>query len=425
MGNKLVDLVTRDVKRAWHAGALHIGASDWVVQSSGIVQRIILARILGAANIGHIAVVSSSLQLLGLPASLGIGTPITKITAERTGNEDGQRQVLVTGFTFVLFVSISVAIIALILLGTTGIIADQIARKLLSIMVAFLPLAVLYQLMISWLAGRQRMRLIAKIQGSMPVMGIVTAVTLSYFWHVRGWLVSSIAMMMIAFGICYYSVRTKIPLSVETPLLRRMLHIGLFAFLGQAVGTVLLQFDTLCVSGIMKNAEATGIYNTAALAYQQLIALVGGILYTVFPYVAKHRDDLPLLRRRYWELSSKLFILSAAGGIGAWFAAPIFFPILGRDFAASVGPFRILVVGSLFRAQYVLVNTYLDALGRTDVTFMTGLLAMVSNIVLNLVFIPRWGVPGAAWATVISLFFSMVVREAAFHYLIFHKKAIR
>jgi len=94
--------------------------------------------------------------------------------------------VLVTGFTFVLFVSISVAIIALILLGTTGIIADQIARKLLSIMVAFLPLAVLYQLMISWLAGRQRMRLIAKIQGSMPVMGIVTAVTLSYFWHVRG-----------------------------------------------------------------------------------------------------------------------------------------------------------------------------------------------------------------------------------------------
>jgi Na+-driven multidrug efflux pump len=71
------------------------------------------------------------------------------------------------------------------------------------------------------------------------------------------------------------------------------------------------------------------------------------------------------------------------------------------------------------------VNTYLDALGRTDVTFITGLLAMVTNIVLNLVFIPRWGVPGAAWATVISLFFSMVVREAAFHYLIFHKKAIR
>jgi stage V sporulation protein B len=425
MRNKLVDLVTRDMKRVWHAGAVHIGASDWVVQSAGIIQRIILARILGAANIGHIAVVSSSMQLLGLPASLGISTPTTKITAERTGDESGQRDVLVTGFTFILFVSLSVAVVALILLGTTGIVADAVARRLLSIMVAFLPLGVLWQLIISWLAGRQQMRLIAKIQGSMPVIGIMMAVTLSYFWQVRGWLASSIVMIMISFGVSFYNARTRIPLAIDTALLRRMLHIGLFAFLGQAVGTVLLQFDTLCVSGIMKNAEATGIYNTAALAYQQLIALVGGILYTVFPYVAKHRNDLPLLRRRYWELSSKLFVLSAAGGICAWFAAPIFFPIFGREFAASVGPFRILVIGSLFRAQYVLVNTYLDALGRTDVTFVTGLLAMVSNIVLNLIFIPRWGVAGAAWATVISLFFSMVVREAAVHYLIFHKKAIR
>jgi len=71
MGNKIVDLVTRDVKRAWHAGALHIGAADWVVQSAGIVQRIILARILGVANIGHIAVVSSSMQLLACRPAWG------------------------------------------------------------------------------------------------------------------------------------------------------------------------------------------------------------------------------------------------------------------------------------------------------------------------------------------------------------------
>jgi O-antigen/teichoic acid export membrane protein len=279
--------------------------------------------------------------------------------------------------------------------------------------------------MISWLAGRRQMKLIAKIQGFMPLVGIVTAVTLSHLWQLNGWLVSSVTMIMLGFSLLYYFVRTRIRLTIDAALLKRMLAIGLFAFLGQSVGVVLLQFDTLCISGIMKNPEATGIYNTAALAYQQLIALVGGILFTVFPYVAKNRNDMALLRRRYWELSLKLFLLSAAGGICAWFAAPIFFPIFGREFAASVGPFRILVFGSLFRAQYVLVNTYLDALGRTDMTFATGLLATVANIVLNLVFIPRWGLSGAAWATVISLFVSMLVREAAIHYLIFHKKAIR
>ena len=41
MRMKAVDLLTRDLKRAWRAGALHIGASDWLVQSAAIVQRII------------------------------------------------------------------------------------------------------------------------------------------------------------------------------------------------------------------------------------------------------------------------------------------------------------------------------------------------------------------------------------------------
>ena len=416
---------SRDVKRAWHAGALHIGASDWVVQSAAIIQRIILARILGVANIGHIAVVSSSLSILALPASMGINTPTTKITAERTDDERGQREVLITGFTYTFFLSLSVSVIAFILMLTTSIIADEVARRLLSIIVLFLPISILSGLMISWLAGRRQMKLIAKIQGFMPLVGIVTAVTLSHLWQLNGWLVSSVTMIMLGFSLLYYFVRTRIRLTIDAALLKRMLSIGLFAFLGQSVGVVLLQFDTLCISGIMKNPEATGIYSTAALAYQQLIALVGGILFTVFPYVAKNRNDMALLRRRYWELSLKLFLLSAAGGICAWLAAPIFFPIFGREFAASVGPFRILVFGSLFRAQYVLVNTYLDALGRTDMTFATGLLATVANIVLNLVFIPRWGISGAAWATVISLFVSMLVREAAIHYLIFHKKAIR
>ena len=425
MLRKMVDLVVRDVKRAWHAGALHIGASDWIVQSTLIVQRIILARILGAANIGHIAVVSSSLQLLSLPASMGIHAPTTKITAERMDDEHGQREVLVTGFTYAFFLSLSVAVIALILLQTTSIIADEVARRLLSIIVLFVPFTVLSQLMMSWLAGKKQMRLIAKIAGFMPLVGIITAVTLSYVWQVRGWLVSSIAMIILGFTLWSHFVRTRIRPAIDTALLKRMLKIGLFSFLGQSVAVVLLQFDTLCISGIMKDPVATGIYNTAALAYQQLLTLVGGILFTVFPYVAQHRNDMPLLRRRYFELSLKLFLLSAAGAVGAWFAAPIFFPIFGRDFAASVGPFRILVVGSLFRAQFVLVNTYLDALGRTDVTFATGLMALVANIVLNIVFIPRWGLSGAAWATVISLFFSMLVREAAIHYLIFHKKAIR
>ena len=421
----ILNVLLNDFGRIWRAGAVHIGASRWLVQAVGIIQRIVLARILGAENIGHIAVVRSSMELIKLPAGAGIFTPTNKLTAEESGNIEGQTKILATGFWFVLCTSIFVALITFIALRTTSIIADSVARDLLSVVVLFLPLTALSQIIVSFLAGQQRMRLIAKINAMLPVAGFVTIIFFCYFWGLAGWLVNSIVWVIIGFCIYFFFTGIRIQLGWDTQILGRMLRIGLFAFLGQSVGTILLQFDTLCISGIMKDAEATGVYNTAAMASQQLMAVIGGILYTVFPYVAKNRDNLPKLRARYKELSVKLFLLSGAAGVCAYLVAPWFFPLFGPKFVASIDPFRMLIIGFLCQVQTVLANTYLDALGRTDIHFGVGLFAAISNILLNLFFIPRWGIMGAAWATVFSLIFSMIIREVALHYFIFYKGAVR
>jgi len=420
-----VNLLVRDLSRLWRAGAVHISTSQWLGQGVAIVQRIILARILGAANIGHIAVVRSSLALLQLPAGAGIFTPITKLVAENSMDNEAQINVFATGFWFAICTSSVVALITLIILRTTSLIADEIARDLLSVIVLFLPLIILSEIISSFLAGQQRMRLIAKVRISLSLAGFVSIVFLSYLWGLRGWLVNHVGWVMLGFCIYLAYVGIKIPLRWNPQVLSRMIRIGVFAFLGQSVGTILLEFDTLCISGIMRDAEATGIYNTAAMASQQLMALVGGILYTVFPYVAKNHNEIRKLSQSYKELSLKLLLFSCGLGMCAWFVSPWFFPLFGYKFVASTAPFRILIVGFFCQGQAVIANTYLDALGRTDIHFAVGLLAAICNIILNILFIPKWGVMGAAWATVISLFFSMLLREAALHYFIFYKGAIQ
>jgi len=422
---KNFDLLINDFGRIWRVGALHIGTSQGIANSIGIVRRILLARILGAANIGNIAVVKSSLELLKLPAGIGMFTPVTKLTAEKSSNSFEQSKVLATGSRFVFCTSCLTAIISIVLLRTTSVIVNNVARDLLSIVVLLLPLMALSQILQSSLAGQMRMRLIAKIEAFLPVAGFITAVLLCYFWSLNGWILNHVAWVIIGFFIYFFFVRTKIFIKWDVILLRRMLRIGMFAFLGRAVGTILLHFDTLCISGIMKDPEATGIYNTAAIASQQLMVLIGGILYTVFPYVAKNCNDLPKLFKRYKELSLKLMLLTGFIGLCAWLISPFFFPLFGQKFVASTIPFRILIIGFFCRVQFVLANTYLDALGRTDITFISGLLAAISNIILNVLFIPKWGIIGAAWATVISLFFSMLIRIVTLKYFIFYKKALR
>ena len=359
-------MLVNDFGRIWRAGAVHIGASRWLAQVVGIIQRILLARILGVANIGHIAVVRASMEIIKLPAGAGIFTSTNKLTAEESGNIEGQTKILSTGFWLVLCTSSFVALIAFIALRTTSVIADSVARELLSVVVLFLPLTALSQIIVSFLAGQQRMRLIAKINSILPIAGFVTIISLCYFWGLAGWIANTIVWVIIGFCIYFFFTGIRIQLGLDKRLLGRILRIGLFAFLGQSVGTILLQFDTLCISGIMKDAEITGVYNTAAMASQQLMALMGGILYTVFPYVAKNHNNLPKLRARYKELSVKLFLFSCVAGLCACLVAPWFFPLFGPKFLASINPFCVLIIGFLCRVQYVLANTYLDALGRTD-----------------------------------------------------------
>jgi Polysaccharide biosynthesis protein. len=197
-------VLVNDFGRIWRAGAVHIGASRGLAQAVGIIQRIVLARILGAANIGHIAVVRSSMEIIKLPASAGIFTPTSKLTAEESGNIEGQIKVLGTGFWCVLCTSSFVAIIAFIALRTTSIIADSVARDLLSVVVLFLPLTALSQIIVSFLAGQQRMRLIAKIGAVFPIVGFFTAISLCYFWGLTGWLANTIAWAILGFCVYFF-----------------------------------------------------------------------------------------------------------------------------------------------------------------------------------------------------------------------------
>ncbi|MHA1753368.1 MAG: flippase [Candidatus Helarchaeota archaeon] len=417
--------VKKDIKKVWRVGAVHISASRYLTQVIGIVQRILLARILGAANIGHIAVVKSALKLIGLPAGIGSFTAVTKFIAESNRNKEQEKNIISTAVIYNILTSIVTILIVYVLLSYTNLINDSIANSLLKLLVLLLPLTILTQIFTSFLAGQQRMRIIAKINIILTIVRIGLILALSYFFILKGWLIAQIILIVLGFLLFGIYVKDYIKVKFDRSIAKRIFKIGSWAFLGQAVGTILLQFDTLCISGIMKDAEATGIYNTAALVSQQMVAFSGGILYTVFPYVAKNKNNLEKLKRKHKEITKKLIMLNIIIYLIAILIAPYFFPLFGEKFKMSVIPFRVLGLAVIIRSVYILTNTYLDALGRTDLTFISGIFAAGINISLNLLFIPRWGIMGAAWATVTSLVISLIMREIFLYYYIFCKKKIR
>ncbi|MDI7275929.1 MAG: polysaccharide biosynthesis C-terminal domain-containing protein [Anaerolineae bacterium] len=414
-----------DLRRLWRAGAVHIGVSTWLTRLVQIAQRILLARILGAEGIGHVAVVTSALNVIRLPAGVGTFTVVNKLVAEGTGDPLAQRRVVGTSLWVNAGTTLAVGGAAWGVLSRTSWVNDPVANRLLRVLIPLLPLMIFSEVLRNALMGQRRMRAAAGVDIALAVIGILVVLPMAYLWGLSGWLLNQMLIVVAGFAGYVWLLRPLLGLDWSRAVALKVGSIGSFAFLGQLTGTLLLQFDTLSVSGILRDAAATGVYNSAALVAQQMMAVPGAVLTVVFPFVAQNKGDLPRLRQRYWELFRKIGMLSAGMSAIAWVACPWFFPLLGREFVASVPPFRVLLAGFVARSLYVLDNTYLDALGRTDLTFASGLLAAVATVALNLLFIPRWGLMGAAWATAIAMSISFAIRQLALHHFTFGRQAVR
>lgn len=415
----------RDFERIWRAGVVHIGVSQWISRFVFVAQRILLARILKADGIGHISVVSATLNLVRLPAGGGIFTALTKLMAESARDPEKERSVMGTALSINLATSVVISLATAFILSRTSWVPDPVANSILRRMVPFLPVLILSESFRCALLGQRRMRVAGAAMTTAAVASLLLVTLAAWRWNLAGWTTAQIASFFLALVCVMIPLRSVLSVRWDSASARRLAGIGVFAFLGQMSGQLILQFDTLAISGLLQDPETTGIYNTAALVAQQLLVVPGAILTVAFPMVAQNRDDPARLRSSYREVTRKLALLSVAVSLVAVFAADPLFGLMGARFLKSLRPFRVLLLGFVARSLYILDNTYLDALGRTDLTFASGLFAALATIGLNLWLIPRWGLMGAAWATTSAMFISLALRRATVYLFIFRWRAVR
>jgi O-antigen/teichoic acid export membrane protein len=135
----------------------------------------------------------------------------------------------------------------------------------------------------------------------------------------------------------------------------------------------------------------------------------------LFPKLSAMTND-----REKWEYVKKITTLM--GGVmivicslGALFVKPLVLLLFGRPFLPAVPAFIWLMPGIVFWANSSFPLLYLQSTGMPRQVIYIWLLLISMNVTLNLLFLERWGIAGAAAISSITYLMSFFMFGAYAH----------
>jgi O-antigen/teichoic acid export membrane protein len=162
--------------------------------------------------------------------------------------------------------------------------------------------------------------------------------------------------------------------------------------------------------GVLRNVEDVGFYNVA-IPLSQLLALTFPLFIQLF---------FPLVTREYSQDKKNIAVIqSLSKQVGKWIfimnlpilVLLLLFPgvfinlFFGDEYLVAENSLRFLSIGVFFTSLFTISQNLINMVGKSRIVMIDLVFASIINILLNLVFIQKYGITGAALATMISLVF--------------------
>lgn len=217
--------------------------------------------------------------------------------------------------------------------------------------------------------------------------------------------VGSFVKAVLGLGLAWFLVRHKgfaFNLSTWKVIFWGSLPLGVMLFLSQVNANIDKQIIALSDFQKISNLSsevAVGIYGLAYRFFDFAIALPAFVANSSYPILLnKYKSDRADLFKFSKQLLLWLVIIGSILAIFGWLLAPTAVSIFG-DYSESILPLRILLLGlPIFFVTSLLLWLAVTVGKEVYLPFIYGF-ATLANIVLNLIFIPRYGYNAAAWVT--------------------------
>lgn len=191
--------------------------------------------------------------------------------------------------------------------------------------------------------------------------------------------------------------------SFDTSIAKHMLRESWPLMFSSAFALIYGRIDQVFIKHGLNN-EAVGVYDAAVRLAEVWLFVPSMIVSSLFPAIvhALHHTQaeyhLRLGRLIFLLIGFSLCASATITALAPW----IMHLAYGSAFLAGTIILQIYVWSGISSTLSQVTNAFLVAEHKSNIIFVSSCVSMTSNVILNLLFIPRYGIVGSAWATFIS-----------------------
>ncbi len=211
--------------------------------------------------------------------------------------------------------------------------------------------------------------------------------------------------------ICAMSLiisKEKFRVRVSGEWIKKIVKFGTHIMPANIVLELSARVDILCLSWVLKNEEMIGIYSFAALFgegfYQLFVVVRRNINPLITQNFVKHRlGEFYLQLER--EVRKKGYILGSVGLAAVIFVYRFLCFFMGDvNYYKGTLPLVIILVSIVCNMKSIIFGNILSQTGYPIAESINNVVTVMANFLLNMLFIYKWGIVGAAAATGVSYF---------------------
>ena len=369
----------------------------------GLLVGVWLARYLGPHAFGQFSYALALVALFGALSTLGLDRVLVR---DLVGASAARHELLGSALVLRLFGS-AVAMSAAVLCVRVFRPDDATTQQLVVVVAAGMFVQALDVLEL-WFQSRLESRYTVVAKGAAFLAAtaakialiLIGAPVIAFAWAILLDVLLAAAGLVVAYRISGESfARWRASVSGALALLKPALPL---IFSGIAV-SIYMKIDQIMLGEMLGDA-AVGAYSAAVHLCEATYFVAGVMVASLFPVIVSSRASNKQL---FLARMQRLFDLMVMVGIGLALPLSLFSPYIiqilyGDAYSAASGVLAIYAWAAIFVFLGVASSSYLLAENLTIVSLYRTTLGAVTNVGLNLLLIPRFGITGAAYATLIS-----------------------